>query len=261
MKEFITNIMENVAFVIGFLVVAAIIIIIAYLFEKLFQKRDGIKGKILTTQKVVMIGMLAALAGGLMLFEFPLPLIAPPFYKVDMSEVPVLICGLAFGPVASVMTELVKIMVKLMLKGTSTAFVGEFANFCVGCSMVLPVTIIFHAFKKKSSLLKSSIILVAANVVGVISMTVFGSFFNAVYLLPAFAALYGMPLESIIQMGTALNPMVTDQYTFAAICVAPLNLIKGLCIMFQSTIIYIPLRIIINHVNVQKNTSRISGSY
>ena len=34
------------------------------------------------------MGMFGALAGVLMLFEFPLPFLAPSFYGLDVSEVP-----------------------------------------------------------------------------------------------------------------------------------------------------------------------------
>ena len=56
-----------------------------------------------------------------------------------------------FGPVAGVLTEFVKILIKLLLKPTTTAFVGELANFCVGCSMILPATILYHIKKKKAT--------------------------------------------------------------------------------------------------------------
>ena len=54
-------------------------------------------------------------------------------------------------------------------------------------------------------------------------MTIFGTLFNAVYLLPTFAVMYGMPLEALIGLGTELNPNVTNVLTFVAFCVAPLN--------------------------------------
>lgn len=252
MNEFVTSIMENVTFVLSFLGVFAAIVVIAYFFEKMFQRRDGNKGKILTTQKITMIGMSSAIAGILMLFEVPLPVIAPTFYKIDFSEVPIMICGLACGPVAVVLAEFVKIMLNLLFDGTTTAFVGEFANFCVGCSMVLPATILFHAIKKKGSIIRCMVIVIIANLIGVVIMTVFGSFFNAIYLLPAFASLYGMPLETIVEMGTAINPLVKDSYSFAAICVAPLNYIKGISIMGFSTVVYIPIRAIVNSAGAEK---------
>ena len=233
MKQFITNIMENVTFVMEFLGLVAALVILTVIAEKLINKHNGSEGKILTTRKVAMVGMFSAIAGILMILELPMPF-APSFYKIDASELPVLICGFAFGPVAGVLTEFVKIIIKLFLKPTSTAFVGELANFCVGCSMILPATIIYHARKKKTTA-------VIGCTVGTIVMTIFGTLFNAVYLLPTFAVMFGMPLDALIGMGTALNANVTDVFTFVAFCVAPLNLIKGAAVSVLTFVLYKPL--------------------
>lgn len=233
MNEFITNIMGNVTFVLEFLGIVALLVLVAFGAEKLIQKKNGSVEKILTTKKIAMIGMFSAVSGILMLLELPMPF-APSFYKIDPSELPVLICGFAFGPVAGVLTEFVKIIIKLFLKPTSTAFVGELANFCVGCSMILPATIIYHVKKKKTTAL-------IACIVGTLTMTIFGTLFNAVYLLPTFAVMYGMPLEALIGMGTALNANVTDVFTFVAFCVAPLNLLKGAAVSAFTFVLYKPL--------------------
>ena len=233
MKQFITNIMENVTFVMEFLGLVAALVILSVIAEKLINKHNGSEGKILTTRKVAMVGMFSAIAGILMILELPMPF-APSFYKIDASELPVLICGFAFGPVAGVLTEFVKIIIKLFLKPTSTAFVGELANFCVGCSMILPATIIYHARKKKTTA-------VIGCTVGTIVMTIFGTLFNAVYLLPTIAVMFGMPLDALIGMGTALNANVTDVFTFVAFCVAPLNLIKGAAVSVLTFVLYKPL--------------------
>ena len=233
MNKFITNIMENVTFVLEFLGIVAILVLIAIAAEKMIQKKNGSTEKILTTRKIAMIGMFSAVAGILMLLEIPMPF-APSFYKIDPSELPVLICGFAFGPVAGVLTEFIKIIIKLFFKPTSTAFVGELANFCVGCSMILPATIIYHVKKKKTTA-------VLGCGVGTLTMTIFGTLFNAVYLLPTFAVMYHMPLEGLIGMGTALNANVTDVFTFVAFCVAPLNLIKGGAVSILTFVLYKPL--------------------
>ena len=234
MNEFITNIMENVTFVLEFLGIVAILVLVALVAEKLIQKKNGnTDTKILSTKKIAMIGMFSAVSGIMMLLELPMPF-APSFYKIDPSELPVLICGFAFGPVAGVLTEFVKIIIKLFFKPTSTAFVGELANFCVGCSMILPATIIYHVKKKKTTAL-------IACIVGTMTMTIFGTLFNAVYLLPTFAVMYGMPLEALIGMGTALNENVTDVFTFVAFCVAPLNLLKGGAVSVLTFVLYKPL--------------------
>lgn len=250
MGTFISSVVENVAFVLEFAGIAAVLIFVAVGAEKIIQKANGNStGKMLTTRKVAMIGMFAAIAGVFMaLLEFPLG-IAPSFYKIDPSELPVLICGFAFGPVAGVLTELIKILIKLIFRPTSTAFVGEFANFCVGCSMILPATIIYHAGKRKSYA-------VAGCIAGTIVMTIFGTMFNAVYLLPAFAALYHTPIENLVAAGTAIHANIDDVYSLAACCVAPLNLIKGTGVSVLTFAVYKPLSPILkasyDNVSVKK---------
>ena len=218
-NELVKSIVENVTFVLEFLGIVAVLSLAAVVAERVIAKKNRLSSKLLTTRKIAMIGMFSAVAGILMLFEIPMPF-APFFYKIDASELPVLLCGFAFGPVAGVLTEFVKIIIKLLFKPTSTAFVGELANFCVGCSMILPATIIYHIRKKKGTA-------IAGCTIGTLVMTIFGTLFNAVYLLPTFAVMYGMPLEALIGLGTELNPNVTNVLTFVAFCVAPLNLIKG----------------------------------
>ena len=230
MSKTMSAVRDNIGFVCVCLLVTIGMVLVAKLFEKAAMKKNNIDEPVLSTRKVVMIGMFSAIAGILFCFDFALP-IAPSFYKLDFSELPALIGGFAFGPVAGVLIEFVKILVKLLLKSTSTAFVGELANFLVGCMLVLPATVIYQ-FKKSR---KRAI---AGCVTGTLCMSVFGTIFNALYLLPAFSRLYGMPLETILQMGTAINAGVKDIWTFVLLMVAPINLIKGTMISVITMLIY-----------------------
>lgn len=99
-------------------------------------------------RNMVQIAMLGAVAGILMLVEFPLPFLAPPFYEMDFSELPVLVGAFAMGPAAGMLIELVKILLNLVLNGTATAGVGEAANFLMGCAFVVPAGIFYR--KKKT---------------------------------------------------------------------------------------------------------------
>ncbi len=233
MNQFIKSIAENAAFVLEFIAIVAVIVLFAVAAEKLIAKKNNVSERLLTTRKTAMIGMFSAISGVLMTFEFPVPF-APPFYKIDLSELPVLICGFAFGPVAGVITEFLKVVIKLFLKSTSTAFVGDFANFCIGSSLILPAAIIYRINKKKSTA-------VIACIVGSVVMTVFGTLFNAVYLLPTFAVMFDMPLDAIIGMGTKINANVTNVFTLAAFCVAPLNLLKSAGVSVLTFVLYKPL--------------------
>lgn len=236
--------MENLRFVIACAVVFAAILLVAGLSEKLLSKD---RKNFSSTHYISYTAIFACMAGVLMLFELPL-FFAPGFYKLDISEIPVLICTFYLGPVAGVMTELVKIMVKLLIKGTTTAYVGDFANFVVGCSFVLPASIIYHAKPGK----KTALIGMA---VGTLILTIFGSIFNGLYLIPKFAQLYGMPLEAIVAMGTKVNAAITNVSTLVVFAVVPFNLLKGIVVSVLTFLLYKRISPIL-HKNDAKRAAR-----
>ena len=219
--------LENLSFVLMCAAIVVALSLLAHLAEKFLQS----KRQVSAARRVSIIGICAAIATVLHILDFPLLFMAPEFYKLDFSELPVLLCGFYLGPSATVACEGVKILLKLLLKGTSTAFVGDLANFVVGCSFVLPATFWYHFHKSKHSA-------VIGLVLGTVILAVFGSAFNAVYLLPKFAQLYGIPLDAIISMGSAIWPGVKDVTTFVALCVAPLNLLKGAVVSVLTMLLY-----------------------
>ncbi|MDO4983107.1 MAG: ECF transporter S component [Eubacteriales bacterium] len=219
--------MDDLKFFAVCVVAFAAIIILALLAEKLLS-RD--RKQLFSTHYITYTAIFACMAGILMTLEIPL-FFAPAFYKLDLSELPVLICTFYLGPVAGVVCELLKVLVKLLIKGTSSAFVGEFANFVVGCSFILPAGIVYHSRPGKKSAL-------AGMAVGTLVLTVFGSFFNAFYLIPKFAELYGMPLEVIIGMGTKVNKSITDIRSLVLFAVVPFNLLKGCVVSAITFLLY-----------------------
>lgn len=222
---------ENLGFLGVCLVAVVGLVLVAYLLERAARARNGGTERILATRKIVMIGMFSALSGILYCFDFSIPVIAPEFYKLDFSELPAMIAGFAFGPVAGVLVEFIKELVKLVLKGTSTAFVGDLANFLIGCMLVLPASVVYMFHKSRKSAILGCI-------VGTVVMTVFGTWFNAFYLLPAFSKLFGLPLDAILGMGSAINPAVKDLTSFVILMVAPINIIKGVGISVLTMLIY-----------------------
>lgn len=219
--------MENLKFVLMCLgVIAAIMLAAALCGKYLCKDRKNFS----STHYISYTAIFACMAGVLMLVEIPL-FFAPGFYMLDLSEMPILICTFYLGPVAGVAAELVKVLVKLLLKGTTTAYVGDFANFAVGCSFVLPASVIYHARPGR----RTALVGMAA---GTLVMTVFGSLFNAVYLLPKFAELYGIPMETIVSMGTAVNASITDAATLVLFAVVPFNLLKGVVVSALTFVLY-----------------------
>lgn len=170
-------------------------------------------------QLICKCAMMSALAAIIMLFEFAVPLV-PPFYELDFSEVIILLTGFALGPMAAVITEALKIVLNLLLNGTNTMGVGEFANFMMGLSFVLPATIYYQRHKTKKDALIGMII-------GTIVLCIVSAFLNYFVMLPAYAYFLNIPMEGLIQSATAVNGNINNLFTLIILAVVPFNFLKG----------------------------------
>ena len=233
MQGLLDTIQKNIEFVGISLLLMIGVFAIARGSEVLIEKKTDVKFTSEKTKvnKTVIMAMLSAIAVILMYFDFPIPFIAPGFYKIDFSEIPVLIGSFMLGPCAGVIIEAVKVILHFCMKGTTTAFVGDFANFILGCMYVVPAAIIYHTKKTRKIAMIS---LIAGGVILVIA----GMLLNAWYLLPKYSELYGIPLDVLIAMGTKVNASITDVFSFVALAVAPFNIIKALIDGIVTVILY-----------------------
>lgn len=171
-------------------------------------------------QVLVKVSMMAAIAAILMIFEFTLPFV-PPFYELDFSEVIVLLTGFALGPMAAVMCEALKIVLNLLFNGTNTMFVGELANFVIGCAYVLPATMLYHKHKDRKHAIKGMIL-------GTIVLTISSAFINYFVMLPAYSFFMGLPMDTFVSMGNSVNPAISSIGALIIFAVVPFNLLKGI---------------------------------
>jgi len=179
---------------------------------------------------IAQVGVLSAIATVLMLFEIPV-WFTPGFYKIDLSDIPILIGSFAIGPLAGVIMELIKNLLNLLLNGTTTGGIGEFANFLFGCSLVVPSAIIYKLGKTR----KHAIIGLS---VGTICFIIVGCLMNAFVLLPVYAKVFHMPMAALIAMGSAVNPTINNLTTFILFAVAPFNLFKGVIVSVITLLVY-----------------------
>ena len=189
-----------------------------------------ILNKYLTVKNISSIAVLGALGAVLMLFDFPIA-IAPSFYKVDLGDLPCLIGAFALGPVPALFIQIVKIIVKLLFKPTSTAFVGEIAAFLFSSAYCVTAAFIYQKNKNRNSAIKA---MAVASVV----MAIFATIGNYLFIIPAYVNMYHIPLEAIIGMGSAIFPIISDKFTFVLCCVLPFNLIKALIVDVLTFILY-----------------------
>ena len=183
------------------------------------------------TKAMVKVSVLGVIAFILMLFEMPLAWIAPPFIQLDVSDVPALLGSFALGPMAGVIIQFLKNILKLMFVGSGTGGVGELANFLVGSTFAFTAGVIY--FRKKT--LGNAIIGLIA---GTILMTIVITLANYFVMFPFYARLFGLPLQDFVNMGTAINANIVDLKTLMVFSIVPFNLLKGTIVTIMTVLIY-----------------------
>ncbi len=153
--------------------------------------------------RFVAVSMLCAVSFVLYLLEFPL-FPGASHLKLDLSDIPALFSAMLFGPIWGVIVELVKNLIELAVKGVGTQMgFGNLMNFIVGTAFIVPFCLIYKKHEKKSGL-------VAASLVGLVSIILFGIVANYFIDPPFFKYFLGITLEKkalwgAIWSATALN--------------------------------------------------------
>ena len=110
-----------------------------------------------TTHNLTVAAMLSAVAFILMFIEFPIPMLIPSFVKMDFSDLPALLGAFALGPVYGVVISFMKNLLHIVIKGTSTACVGELCNFMLGAVFSAVAGVIYkHHKSRKTAILPSA---------------------------------------------------------------------------------------------------------
>ena len=182
-------------------------------------------------RKLTGTAMLAAVATVLMYMEFPIP-IMPAFIKMDISELPALIAGFAYGPMSGIAVCLIKNLIKL--PSTSTAAVGELFNFVMGAVFVGTAAFIYKYKKSRTGAIIGS-------VVGALVMAVIAVPYNYFIVYPAYVVMYHMPLEAIIGMYQAINPNVNGLLACLLVFNLPFTFFKGMVDAVICFLVYKPL--------------------
>ena len=157
------------------------------------QEEKMEKTKLLTVKNLVFIAVLSAVAAVLMYLEIPL-WFAPPFYELDFSEIPVLVGAFSMGPAAGFLIEVLKVVLKLLLKGSTTMGVGDWATRLIGGALVIPASMIYM----KNRTRKGAVI---GLVTGTLTMAFVGCFLNAYVLLPTYAQAFEGAWSGFLVMG------------------------------------------------------------
>ena len=194
----------------------------------------------LTTQTLCFIGLFGALSTVLMLFKLPLPF-APAFMKLDVAELPAILGSFMFGPVAGEFIVIIKLALNLLINGTDSMYVGELSNLLLSSAYVLSASLFYQRRKTR----KNAAI---ALVTGVLATSILALISNTFFIFPAYAVVYGLGMDKIVGMASAVNPLVHDTFTMMIFSVLPFNLIKYGVVSVITFLVYKKLHLFIQRI-------------
>lgn len=183
--------------------------------------------KIVSTPMLVRVALLSAIS--FLLYKF-LEIPAVAFYKLDLSGVPVLLAGFAMGPLAGILTLLVKDVLAVVV-GSGTGGIGELADFLMLACLLLATAVPYRRKRTKG-------VVLIGMAVGTVLMTIAGVLLNYFVLIPLYTAF--MPEEAIIGAASAAVPFAgIDSIVKVVLFVtAPFNIVKGLIVSAVTYYLY-----------------------
>ena len=153
---------------------------------------------------------------------------------MDFSELPALIAAYALGPWWGVLVCFVKNLLHLTM--TTTACVGEAANFMLGVFFVVPAGYIYRIKRCKTFALLGA--LAGAVLMALVSFPV-----NYYFAYPFYS--WTLPMDQIITAYRRIMPSIDNIGKALFIFNVPFNLVKGLLTSVVAFVIYKPLSPII----------------
>lgn len=198
--------------------------------------------------RVAVIAMFSALAAVLYIFKFALPFAFPSFLEFKFSDIPVLIGSFALGPLSSVIIAVSGILIKLVIKGSSTMFVGDLSDLITSCTFAVTAGLIY----KKRRTIKGALVGMAIGTAAEVAVAVL---INWLILVPFYVQfLFHGKWEPIVSAMNTLFPNCTREtfYNYYLwVSVLPFNLLRCLVAVLVTLPIYKRISVLINRFNAK----------
>lgn len=194
------------------------------------KNKSGFKNSL--TSRIVKVALLSTLSFIFYLVGFPLPFF-PSFLEIQFSNLPVILGGFLLGPIEGCAIVVVRTILKLIVQGTHTAFVGETSDLIIGLALVLVTSLIYRHHKSR----KNGYIALGF---GILTWVVISTLSNWLVIAPFYIRMLPNGLEdfvtylSIIPGVNESNYMI--KYLFFAI--VPFNLLLSIIVSAITAIVY-----------------------
>lgn len=124
-------------------------------------------------KRITFVAVFAAIASVLYCYvKFPLP-IFPSFLDVNFSMIPIIIAAFMLGPIDGVIIVVIRFIMKLILVGTGTQYVGEIADLVLGVITTTSCGLVYMFYKGKFRTLLSFATVIVSWVICSIVLNIF----------------------------------------------------------------------------------------
>ncbi|MDE7405548.1 MAG: ECF transporter S component [Clostridiales bacterium] len=200
----------------------------------------------ISSTHIAFIAMFATLAGVLYILDFALPFAFPSFLEFKLSDIPILIGSFTLGPVSGGVIVVVEILIKLVIKGSTTMFVGELSDLITSCAFAVTAGIIY----KRHRTFKGALVAMA---IGTAVEVTVALLINWLVLVPFYVQFFfGGSWEPLIDSMKLLFPACTKAtfYNFYLwVSVLPFNLLRCIIAVAVTLLVYKRISRMINSVN------------
>lgn len=184
------------------------------------------KPNIFSTPYLTRMAILTAIS--FLLFLIQIPVVA--FYKLDLSNLPVLLGAFSMGTVPGLIILALKCMLALLR--TTSGGVGDLADFIMSAALIIPASVLYHRHKTR----KNALIGMA---IGTLCMVVVGVLANKYIMLPFYMGAYHMNMDGILKYANVGG--VDSEWKLLLLITGPFNLLKGAVLSIVTGLIYKPL--------------------
>ena len=183
--------------------------------------------------KIAQIAILAALSTVLYFtLKFPLPFLFPSFLDIQFSNLPAIIGGFVFGPVAGAVIILIRTIIKLPF--SSTMFVGELADLIIGLATVLTSSIIYRRMHTK----KGAVIALVCGSFAWVFVAVIANYF---VLLPFYIQFYfGGEVQAFLGLLSIIPGINESNYLirYTIFTAIPFNILLSTLVSIITFLVY-----------------------
>ena len=154
---------------------------------------------------------------------------------------------------AGIVIAFLKNVLHIVLKGTSSAFVGELCNFALNAVFAVAAGLIYKFHKNRTGAILGSL-------AGAVAMGLFSVPLNYFLVYPAYAAAFG-GMELIVGAYQTILPSVNGLLECLLIFNLPFTIVKGLLCAAICFLIYKPLSPLLHGGRTERRTDDAQGDH